>query len=129
MKNRGPLIIAAAAVFLAGGLFALYFPVFIDAYDQFGWQVKCGSGVTTDLTQASSAAGAAGNDYVGQCTNALMVRRLWAIPAAVLGGLTLTWQAAAALARDHQRPTPPGRRVQSPRWTPVLSGQDEITCQ
>lgn len=50
MITRGPLIVFAAVVFLAGGLFALRFPVFIEAYDQFGWQVKCGSGFTTDLT-------------------------------------------------------------------------------
>lgn len=55
MVTRGPLIVFAAVVFLAGGLFALRFPVFIEAYDQFGWQVKCGSGFTTDLTQASNA--------------------------------------------------------------------------
>lgn len=55
MITRGPLIVFAAVVFLAGGLFALRFPVFIEAYDQFGWQVKCGSGFTTDLTQAFNA--------------------------------------------------------------------------
>lgn len=113
MITRGPLIVFAAVLFLAGGLFALRFPVFIEAYDQFGWQVKCGSGFTTDLTQASNAeqkpagqnatAGAphpAGGDYVGQCNNALIARRVWAIPSAALGGLTLTWVAAAALAHD-----------------------------
>lgn len=115
MITRGPLIVFAAVVFLAGGLFALRFPVFIEAYDQFGWQVKCGSGFTTDLTQASNAekkpAGrkanpgaphAAGGDYVGQCNNALIARRVWAIPSAALGGLTLTWVAAAALAHDRR---------------------------
>lgn len=115
MVNRGPLIVFAAVVFLAGGLLALRLPVFIEAYDQFGWQVKCGSGFGTDLTQASSAekkptgqkadAGAprtSGNDYVGQCNDALMTRRAWAIPAAALGGLTLTWAAAAALSHDRR---------------------------
>ena len=113
MVNRGSLIVIAAVVFLAGGLLALRFPVFIEAYDQFGWQVKCGSGLATDLTQASSAEKkptgqkghadaprTSGNDYVGQCDDALMTRRVWAIPAAALGGLTLTWVAAAALAHD-----------------------------
>jgi hypothetical protein len=114
MVNRGALAVFAAVMFLAGGLLALGFPVFIEAYDQFGWQVKCGSGFTTDLTQASSAeqppsdhrsgAGPSERDYVGECNSALTVRRLWAIPAAALGGLTLTWMAGAALAherRDH----------------------------
>ncbi|TAM67957.1 hypothetical protein [Mycobacterium sp.] len=115
MVNRGPLVVFAALVLLAGGLLALRFPVFIQAYDQFGWQVKCGSGFTTDLTQASSAErkptgqnanvdapGTPGTDYVGHCNDALMTRRAWAIPAAALGGLTLTWVAAAALAHDRR---------------------------
>ncbi len=128
MINRGPLIVFAASVFLAGGLFALYFPVFIDAYDQFGWQVKCGNGFTTELTQASGAAATAGNSYVDQCNSALMVRRLWAIPTAALGGMTLTWQAAAAVAHDHRRPMPPGQAAQLPRWSQVASRQDEMPC-
>ncbi|OBB86628.1 hypothetical protein A5760_04360 [Mycobacterium colombiense] len=114
MVNRGPLIVFAAVVFLAGGLFALYLPVFIDAYDQFGWQVKCGNGFTTELNQASSAVGPAGTNYVDQCGNALMVRRLWAIPTAVLGGMALTWRAAAVLAHDHRRPAPSRSAAQSP---------------
>lgn len=115
MVNRGALTVFAAVVLLAGGLFTLRFPVFIDAYDQFGWQVKCGTGFTTDLTQASNAhkkpprektnadaAHPADNNYVGQCDRALMIRRVWAIPAAALGGLTLTWVAGAALAHDRR---------------------------
>lgn len=105
MANRGPLIVFAAVIFLAGGLFALYHPVFIDAYDQFGWQVKCGNGFTTELNQASSAVGGPGTNYVDQCNSALMARRLWAIPTAVLGGMALTWQAGAVLAHDHRRPS------------------------
>lgn len=118
MVTRGPLIVFAAVVFLAGGLFALRVPVFIEAYDQFGWQVKCGSGFTTDLTQASRAqkkptgqpsnAGAphaSGDNYVGQCNNALMARRVWAITVAALGGVSLTWVAGAALAHDRRART------------------------
>lgn len=127
MTNRVPLIVFAAVVLLAGGTLALYFPVFIDAFDQFGWQVKCGNGFTAELTQASSAAGAARN-YVDQCNSALMVRRLWAIPTAALGGMTLTWQAAAAVIRDHRRPTPSARGAQSQRWANPTSRQDEISC-
>lgn len=102
MINRGPLVIFAAVVFLVGGLFALYLPVFIDAYDQYGWQVKCGNGFTADLTQASNAVSTASNNYVARCNDALMVRRLWAIPAAVLGGMALTWEAGVALAHDRR---------------------------
>lgn len=128
MVNRGALIVSAAVIFLAAGLFALRFPVFIDAYDQYGWQVKCGNGFTTELTQASSAVGTVGNNYVDQCNSALTVRRLWAIPAAVLGGITLTWQAAAAVAHDYRRSPRPGREATSPRWGQTTARQDEMPC-
>ena len=127
MITRAPLIVAAAVVLLAGGLFALYLPVFIDAYDQFGWQVKCGSGFTTDLTQASSAVGAGGT-YVDQCDNALMVRRLWAIPAAALGGLTLTCQAGVALAQDYRRSRPPRDPAQAPPVRRTAAREGELPC-
>ncbi len=58
---------------IAIGLLALNFPVFIDAYDQFGFQIKCGTGFVANLTQAAAAAGQ--HNYVGQCETALMVRR------------------------------------------------------
>ncbi|WP_322858149.1 hypothetical protein U8D42_22720 [Mycobacterium europaeum] len=114
MTRRGPLIFAVAAVALAIGLGALRFPVFIDAYDQFGWQVKCGSGFTTDLTQAAVADNSNGHgapaqparsstNYVGQCDDALLIRRAWAISTATVGGLTLMGLAAAALAQDRRR--------------------------
>lgn len=127
MTNRVPLTVFAAVALLAGGMLALCFPVFIDAFDQFGWQVKCGNGFTTELTQASSAAATARN-YVEQCNSALMVRRSWAIPMAGLGGVTLTWQAAAAVLRDHGRPASSVRGAQSPRWANPASRQDEISC-
>lgn len=116
MTRRGPLIFAVAAVALAIGLGALRFPVFIDAYDQFGWQVKCGSGFTTDLTQAAVADNSnsngngtparparSGTNYVGQCDDALLIRRAWAISTATVGGLMLMGLAAAALAQDRRR--------------------------
>lgn len=115
MFSRGPVIFSVGTVALAIGLGALRFPVFIDAYDQFGWQVKCGSGFTTDLTQASAADGDKNDhggpipparprtDYVGQCDNALLMRRAWAIPAATVGGLTFVGLAAAALAHDRRQ--------------------------
>ena len=126
MTNRVALIVFTAVVLLAGGLLALYFPVFIDAFDQFGWQVKCGNGFTTELTQASSAAGTA-RRYVDQCNSALMIRRSWAIPTAALGGVTLTWQAAAAVVHDHRRSTLSARGAQSPPRGRELSRQDEIS--
>ena len=47
----GVLSVALIAV----GLLALNFPVFIDAFDQFGFQIKCGTGFCADLTQAAAA--------------------------------------------------------------------------
>ena len=72
-------------VLIAAGLLALNFPVFIDAYDEFGFQIKCGTGFSTNLTQAAAANG--GDNYVGQCETALMVRRLWTIPLVAIGSI------------------------------------------
>lgn len=75
------------SVFLiVGGLLALNFPVFLDAYDQFGFQIKCGTGFFANLTQAAEASG---GDYVGQCETALTLRRLWTIPLVVIGSILL----------------------------------------
>ncbi len=71
---------------IAVGLLALYFPVYIDAYDQFGFQIKCGTGFGSDLAQAAESRG---GDYVGQCQTALMVRRLWSIPMVAVGSILL----------------------------------------
>jgi len=71
---------------IATGLIALNFPVFINAFDQFGFQIKCGTGYFTNLTQATEATG---GDYVGQCETALLVRRLWTIPMVAIGSILL----------------------------------------
>jgi hypothetical protein len=70
---------------IAVGLLALNFPVFIDAFDRFGFQIKCGTGYFANLTQAMDA----GDDHVGQCERALMTRRLWTIPLIVVGSVLL----------------------------------------
>lgn len=69
------------------GLLALNFPVFLDSFDQYGFQIKCGTGYLTDLSQAASAAGQ--DNYVDQCERALLVRRLWTIPLVVIGSVVL----------------------------------------
>lgn len=117
MVNRG-LIISASVILLAGGMLALRFPVLIGAYDQFGFQIQCGTGYSADLIQASSAddertshqhnstaPGPSTKDYVGQCGESLLTRRLWAVPAAALGGSILMLLTAAALVDDmrHRR--------------------------
>jgi hypothetical protein len=65
------------------GLFALRFPVYLDDFDQWGWQVKCGTGFGGDLAQAAAATNA--SDFVERCGTALLVRRLWTIPLVVIG--------------------------------------------
>jgi hypothetical protein len=90
-----------AAVVLAIGLFAMNFPVFLDDFDQWGWQIKCGTGYAADLTQATAAVG--GKDYVGDCETALMMRRIWTVPLVVLGatvGLIVLVASATTSARE-----------------------------
>jgi len=59
----------------------------LDAYDQWGFQVKCGTGFASDLSQAAAAAGQ--HNYVDQCETALILRRLWAIPLVAVGSIVL----------------------------------------
>jgi hypothetical protein len=84
MRPRAWYIGIGGAVLLAIGLFALRFPVFIDGYDQWGWQIKCGSGFFADMTQAENS-GVAGADFVASCHDALLTRRLWTIPLVIVG--------------------------------------------
>ena len=88
-------------VLVAIGLVALNFPVFLDAYDQWGFQIKCGTGYATDLIQAAAAAGQ--HNYVDKCETALLVRRMWTIPLVAISGLVLlvvTLASAIASARE-----------------------------
>jgi hypothetical protein len=90
------LITLIGIALLAGGLFALSFPVFLASYDSAGFEVKCGNGysaelvqATTDDQQSKSGGGQAATSYVEQCQSALAHRRAWLIPAAALGALIL----------------------------------------
>jgi H+/Cl- antiporter ClcA len=88
-------------ILLVIGLIALNFPVFLDAYDQWGFQIKCGTGYVTDLTQAAAAAGE--HNYVEQCETALLMRRMWTIPLVAVSGLVVlvvTVASAIASARE-----------------------------
>jgi hypothetical protein len=82
------------AVVIAAGLLALNYPVFLDAFDQYGFQIKCGTGFDTDLSQAAAAAGE--HSYVDQCETAVLVRRLWTIPPVVIASIALAVLAAVA---------------------------------
>jgi hypothetical protein len=83
--HRAFYIGVVSLVLIVVGLLALKFPVFIDAFDQYGWQIKCGTGFGGDMSQAAEASG--GGDYVGQCEMALLLRRLWAVPMVVIGAI------------------------------------------
>jgi hypothetical protein len=84
--HRAFYIGVLAAALVGVGLLALYFPVYIDAFDQFGFQIKCGTGFGANLSQAAEARG---GDYVSQCQTALMTRRLWSIPMVAVGSILL----------------------------------------
>jgi hypothetical protein len=75
------------AVLLIVGLIALNFPVFLDDYDQFGFQIKCGTGYATDLTQAAATAGE--RNFADECETALLMRRMWIIPLVAVSALVL----------------------------------------
>ncbi|MGV0743311.1 hypothetical protein [Mycolicibacterium sp. XJ870] len=91
MTNKGLLILSAGILLLIGGLIALWMPVFIDSYDQWGFQIKCGNGFGSALTQAAIADEALHSGYVGECNSALAVKRAWAIPVTTIGALILGW--------------------------------------
>jgi hypothetical protein len=70
-----------AVALLTVGLLALRWPVYLPDFDPWGIQVKCGSGFSAELVQASFAGAA------DRCQHALAVRRMWAIPMAASGWL------------------------------------------
>ncbi len=80
MSNRQFALVIVGVVLVVVGLLALWFPVYLDHYDQFGMQITCGRGFSSDLTRAAD-----GDGLVAQCGSALLIRRAWAIPVAVLG--------------------------------------------
>src|SRR5262245_10501706 len=55
MSNRRFLVLVVGVVLLVGGLLALRFPVFLSDFDQWGFQINCGSGFQSALTQAAAA--------------------------------------------------------------------------
>ena len=87
MSNRQLYLGIVGALLVVVGLLALWFPVYLDQYDQYGMQIACGRGFSANLSQAAEANG---HGLVAQCGTALLLRRIWAIPAAVLGWSILT---------------------------------------
>jgi hypothetical protein len=86
VSNRALFLGIAGALLVTVGLLALWFPVYLDQYDQYGMQISCGRGFSANLSQAADANG---DGLVAQCSTALLLRRIWAIPAAVLGWVLL----------------------------------------
>ena len=96
MANRGWFIFFLGGALIGIGLVALNFPVFIDAYDQWGWQIKCGNGYSANMMYAEMANQAfPQTNFVDQCQTALVVRRAWAIPVALVGWVLLSGLAVA----------------------------------
>jgi hypothetical protein len=86
MSTPHLLMLVAGVLLLLGGLLALRFPVFLSDFDQWGFQINCGSGFGSDLSQAGIA-DEAGTRFVEQCHAAIATRRAWAIPVVVTGAL------------------------------------------
>jgi hypothetical protein len=121
MVSRGWLITLIGIALLAGGLFALCFPVFLDFYDSAGMQVKCGNGYYADLVQATtddqqSASGVvqSATNYLDQCQSALARRREWLIPVVAIGAVILVSGLARwSLARS------PSAAATTDRWSEI----------
>ncbi len=88
MSTQRFVVLLAGVALLVGGLIALRFPVFLSDFDQWGFQINCGSGFQSALTQAS-VAHSGGARYVDQCHAAIAVRRDWTIPLVAIGVLLL----------------------------------------
>ena len=69
MSNQRLVILAVGVLLVMGGLFALRFPVFLGDFDQWGFQINCGSGFQSALTQAVIA-DSAGTHFVDRSSRA-----------------------------------------------------------
>lgn len=105
MSNRQLSLGIVGALLVVIGLLALWFPVYLSQYDRYGMQIACGRGLSANLSQAADASG---DGVVGQCGTALLLRRIWAIPAVVLGwlvitGLVASWARSKPAAEESSR--------------------------
>ena len=87
MSNRQVVLGVVGTALIVTGLLALWFPVHVGQYDQWGMQISCGRGFNASLSQTPGAHDAG---LAGKCGTALLLRRLWAIAAAVTGWLLVT---------------------------------------
>ena len=70
MSNRQVLLGVVGAALIAAGLLALWFPVHLGQYDQWGMQISCGRGFNGSLSQTPGAHDA---NLAGQCATALLL--------------------------------------------------------
>lgn len=120
--TRGWLDILIGAVLIAVALVALSFPVYLDSYDKWGIQVRCGNGYYTQLLQATIAdqeqahqSGPA-TDYVNQCKSALLHRRAWILPVAGLGAVILILESGAWMLRGSRGSSEPSSFEPTSEW-------------
>jgi hypothetical protein len=100
MSTERLVVLAAGVALLTIGLLALRFPVFLADFDQWGFQINCGSALHGSFAQAGIA-DSAGSNFVDQCQSAITIRRAWTIPLAATGALLLS---ALLVMAPHQRP-------------------------
>lgn len=116
--SRDRLVVMVGTILLAGGLLGLWFPVSLGAYDRYGIQINCGNGYSGRLLQATAddapAYASPAISHVDQCRSALAHRRVWAIPTAALGALTLTLEAVTPARR---RPMSLGSPASPDTWS------------
>jgi hypothetical protein len=89
MSTRRLRILAAGLLLLMTGLFALWLPVRLGDFDQWGFRIHCGTGLHGAFSQAE-VADSTGTHFVDRCGTAIAVRRAWTIPLAVTGALFLS---------------------------------------
>lgn len=87
MSNRQLVLGCLGIVLIVTGLLALWFPVYLGQYDHYGMQISCGTGFSGGLSPAADGGGAG---LAAKCGTALLIRRIWAIPTAVIGWALLT---------------------------------------
>lgn len=89
VTKRPFAVASAAAALAAAGVLALWWPVYLDQYDQYGVQISCGRAVAAGLSQ-DVLSSSDGEGLLDRCGTALLIRRAWAIPLVLIGWLVLT---------------------------------------
>ncbi|MGH3971533.1 MAG: hypothetical protein ACRDTV_26430 [Mycobacterium sp.] len=122
---RGRLDILIGIALLAAGLLVLSLPVYLDTYDRYGMQLKCGNGYVTQLLQATiddqnPAPYSGATNYVDQCKSALLHRRALTLPVTATGTLILIFELVAWM-----RGRSPGSSESGSEW-PADHTEEEL---